>query len=81
MLPALLSFLGVSSAAAAGAAVSKLIPWFFLGSLGFLGYAHYLVWFRRMGHTATKIILVANTLLVAYLWSDRVKLWLERLCG
>lgn len=49
--------------------------------MGFLGYAHYLVWIRRTGHHTARWVLLVNTLLVAYLWYGRVQLWLERWLG
>ena len=57
------------------------MPWLFLGSVVFLGYAHYLVWVRRQGHRRARWILVGNTLLVGYLWYGRVKPWVERWLG
>lgn len=70
--------LAVGSAAAARGVVNQLLPWTFLASLGFLGYAHYLAWSRGHGHGAARVILVGNTLLVVYLWYGRVQLWFER---
>ncbi|MFQ5818189.1 MAG: hypothetical protein ACE5H2_09595 [Terriglobia bacterium] len=78
MLPALLSTLAVGSAAAARGVVGQLLPWLFLGSVGFLAYAHYWVWVCQHGHRTTRWILIINTLLVAYLWSGRVQVWVER---
>jgi hypothetical protein len=60
-----------------GFTVGELLPWFFLGFVGFLGYVHYPVWVRRQGHRAARGILVAKTVLVGYLWYGRVELWLE----
>ncbi|MFQ5664569.1 MAG: hypothetical protein ACE5HL_12155 [Terriglobia bacterium] len=81
MLPALLSTLALGGAAAARGVVDQLLPWFLLGSVGFLAYAHYLAWARRHGHRAARWILVINTLLVAYLWYGRVRFWLEGWLG
>ncbi|MEE9235426.1 MAG: hypothetical protein V3U28_08315 [Candidatus Acidoferrales bacterium] len=57
------------------------MPWLFLGSVGFLSYAHYLAWGRGHGHRAARWILAVNTLLVVYLWYGRVQFWLERWLG
>lgn len=78
MLPALLSTVAVGGAAAARGVVGHLMPWLFLGSVAFLGYAHYLVWIRRTGHRTARWILLVNTVLVAYLWYGRVEIWLAR---
>lgn len=77
----MLSTLAVGGAAAARGVVSQLLPWLFLGSGGFLAYAHYLAWGRGHGHRAARWILVANTLLVGYLWYGRVHFWVEHWLG
>ncbi len=71
----------VGSAAAARGVVGELLPWLFLGSLGLLGYAHYLVWIQQHGSRAARWILVINTVVVGYLWCGRVQFWVERLLG
>lgn len=71
--------MAVGGAAATRRVVGALLPWFFTGSLVFLLYAHYLVWIKGQGHRAARWILVANTLLVGYLWYGRVEQLLERL--
>jgi len=81
VLPALLSFFALGSAAAARGVVGELLPWLFLGSLGFLVYAHYLAWGRGHGHRASRWILLANTLLVGYLWYGRVRQWVAGWLG
>lgn len=78
MLPALLSFLALGSAAAARGAARQLMPWLFVASLALLAYGHYLVWIGRTGHQAARWILLVNTLLVSYLWYGRVRDWVER---
>ncbi len=78
VLPALLSTLALGSAAAARQAVVPLMPWLFVGSLVFLGYAHYLVWILDTGRRTSRWILGVNTALVAALWFPRVQLWAER---
>ncbi len=70
--------MAVGGAAAARRVVGELLPWLFLGSVFFLGYAHYWVWIRRRGHKASRWILAINTFLVAYLWYGRAQLWFER---
>jgi uncharacterized protein YqgC (DUF456 family) len=69
--------LALGSAAAARQVVVPLMPGLFLLSLGFLAYAHYLVWIRRTGRRASRWILWLNTVLVAALWFARVQLWAE----
>ncbi len=56
-------------------AIGRLLPWMFIGSLGFLGYAHYLTWVRRHGHPIGRIFLLGSTGLVVYLWYIRLELW------
>ena len=55
--------------------IGRLIPWLFAFSVLLLGYAHYRVWFLRQGHRAARVILILNTVLVVWLWYDRVKIW------
>lgn len=65
----------LGSAATARGVVGQLLPWLFLVSLGFLGYAHYLAWSRHHGHRFSMVVLLVSTVLVAYLWYDRVRIW------
>jgi hypothetical protein len=51
------------------------MPWLFVASLAFLGYAHYLVWVRRTGRQSARWILGINTFLVAFLWYPRAEVW------
>lgn len=75
MLPAALSLLAVGGAAAARGVVGGLLPWLFIGSMGFLLYAHYLAWVRRHAHPISRWVLILSTALVALLWYSRVRLW------
>ena len=81
MLPALLSFLALGSAAAARGVAGQLMPWLFLASAAFLAYAHYLAWGRGHGQRAARWIFVLNTFLVVALWYERVQSWVERWLG
>lgn len=53
------------------------MPLIFAGSVGLLLYSHYLTWLLRRGGPRSRVILCANTLLIAFLWRDRVALWLQ----
>ena len=77
MAPALVSTFAVGGAAAARGVVGQLLPWLFLGTVGFLAYAHYLAWVRGHGRRAIRWILGINTVVVVYLWYGRVRFWVE----
>ena len=72
VLPAVLSFVSLGSAAAARVALMKLMLPLFVVSLAFLLYAHFRVWVRREGRPAAKIVLLVNTVLVALLSAWRL---------
>ncbi len=78
VLPAVLSIISVGGAAAARLAIGRLIPLLFAFSVVLLGYAHFRAWIRREGNRTARTVLVANSVFVAVLWYDRVKLWLVR---
>ena len=80
-MPALVSTVAVGGAAAARGVVSQLLPWLFIGSVGFLGYGHYLAWVRGHRHRTARWILILNTVLVVYFWQGRVVFWIERWLG
>lgn len=75
MLPALLSAVGLGSAAATRV-VAHVSPWLLLVSVGCLGYAHYLIWIRRRGHPAARWLVLLSTALVVYFSYGRVRTWL-----
>ena len=62
----------MGSAAAARVAVGNLLLPLFAVSVAVLGYAHYRVWIRRIGHRTGTVILNINTVLVALLWVWRL---------
>ncbi len=72
-----MSTFAVGGAAAARGVVGQLLPWLFLGTVGFLAYAHYLAWGRGHGHRTARWILGINTVVVVYLWYGRVRFWVE----
>lgn len=78
LMPAVLSTVSVGGAAAARLTIGRLIPLLFAFSVGLLGYAHFRAWLQREGNRTARIVLVANSVLVAALWYGRVKLWLVR---
>ncbi len=71
-MPALLSFVSVGSAAAARVAVMNLMLPLFVLSVAFLAYANYRAWVRKHGHRTSKIVVLANTVLVILLWAWRL---------
>jgi len=73
-VPALLSFVSLGSAAAARVAVGTLLVPLFAASVVLLGYAHYRVWVRGVGHRTGTIVLLVNTVLVTALWAWRLPL-------
>lgn len=78
VLPAVLSSISVGGAAAARLAIGPLLPFLFAFSILLLGYAHFRAWIRREGHRTARLVLMANTVLVALLWYERAKIWLLR---
>jgi len=52
--------------------VTSLLAPLFVMSLALLGYAHYRVWIRGIGHRTGTLILLINTVLVAALWAWRL---------
>ncbi len=70
VLPAVLSSVSLGGAAAARLAIGPLIPFLFAFSIFLLGYAHFRAWIRREGNPTARIVLVANSVLVAALWYD-----------
>ena len=55
-----------------GWAVGTLLLPLFVVSVVVLGYAHYRVWVRGIGHRTATLVLLANTVLVAVLWVWRL---------
>lgn len=78
LLPAVLSTVSVGGATLARLAIGPLIPFLFAFSILLLGYAHFRAWIRREGHRTARLVLLANTVLVALLWYERAKIWLVR---
>ena len=72
MLPAALSALSVGGAVTARMVVGWLMPALLIVSVGLLFYAHYRAWWRHSGPFTTRLILIINTALVAWLWYGRV---------
>ena len=72
VLPAVLSFVSLGSAASARVALMKLMLPLLVLSVAFLTYAHLRVWVRKEGRPAAKIVLLVNTVLVALLWAWRL---------
>ena len=76
ILPAALSTLSLGGAATARWVVGWRMPLLFVISMGLLLYTHYRAWWCHAGSVTTKVILLINTGLVAWLWYGKVgTLW------
>lgn len=68
LVPAGLSFLGLTSAGFVRAAIVPVRPYLLTVAVGLMGWAHYLVWVRRQGTRWSRWVVVGTTLVAAGTW-------------